>query len=124
MQNDFKELGKSTVSCVSSITIKIYTSMHQLREFFETEKEYVSDIRQIIEKKLVSQKAVGSLGKGSYINVVTARVKWGQRLFDNNRLAFTLKSVIKVEGLRTVHNCMTSFIDDPLNIFIEKFVVF
>lgn len=43
-------------------TKEIYTSMHQLREFFDKEKEYVSDIRQMIEKKLVSQKAVGSLG--------------------------------------------------------------
>ena len=41
---------------------EIYTSMHQLREFFNKEKEYVSDIRQMIEKKLVSLKAVGSLG--------------------------------------------------------------
>ena len=44
-------------------TKEIYTSMHQLREFFETEKEYISDIRQMIDKKLVSQKAVGSLGE-------------------------------------------------------------
>ena len=44
-------------------TKEIYTSMHQLREFFETEKEYVNDIRQMMEKKLVSQKAVGALGK-------------------------------------------------------------
>ena len=43
-------------------TKEIYTSMHQLREFFETEKEYVNDIRQLMEKKLVSQKAVGTLG--------------------------------------------------------------
>jgi hypothetical protein len=46
-----------------SLYRKIYTSMHQLREFFETEKEYVNDIRQMMEKKLVSQKAVASLGK-------------------------------------------------------------
>lgn len=44
-------------------TKEIYTSMHQLREFFETEKEFVNDVRQMIEKKLVSQKAVGALGK-------------------------------------------------------------
>jgi hypothetical protein len=44
-------------------TKEIYTSMHQLREFFETEKEFVNDIRQMIDKKLVSQKAVASLGE-------------------------------------------------------------
>ena len=43
-------------------TKEIYTSMHQLREFFDAEKEYVNDIRQMMEKKLVSQKAVGTLG--------------------------------------------------------------
>jgi hypothetical protein len=36
------------------------------REFFDAEKEYVNDIRQMIEKKLVSQKAVASLGECSH----------------------------------------------------------
>ena len=49
-------------------TKEIYTSMHQLREFFESEKDFVSDIRQMIDKKLVSQKAVGSLGEHHLIS--------------------------------------------------------
>ena len=39
-------------------TSEIYTSMHQLNNFFEEEKDAIEDIKMIIEKKLVSQAAV------------------------------------------------------------------
>merc|ERR1719510_831259 len=45
-----------------ALTKEIYTSMHQLSEFFEEEKNYVEDIKAIIDKKLVSQAAVTGLG--------------------------------------------------------------
>ena len=44
-------------------TKEIYTSMHQLWEFFEEEKNYVEDIKTIIEKKLVTQSSVTGLGE-------------------------------------------------------------
>ena len=39
-------------------TSEIYTSMHQLNNFFEEEKDTIEDLKMIIEKKLVSQAAV------------------------------------------------------------------
>ena len=39
-------------------TSEIYTSMYQLEKFFNEEKEYVEDIKIIIDKKMVSQAAV------------------------------------------------------------------
>ena len=44
-------------------TKEIYTSMHQLHEFFQDEKAYIEDLKTIIEKRLVSQSAVTGLGK-------------------------------------------------------------
>jgi len=39
----------------SELTKEIYTSMHELNEFFEKEKLYVNDLMVIQEKKLVFQ---------------------------------------------------------------------
>lgn len=42
-------------------TKEIYTSMHQLMQFFEEEKAYIEDIKALIDKKLVSQSAVSGI---------------------------------------------------------------
>ena len=42
----------------SAGTTEIYTSMHQLNNFFQEEKDTIEDLKMIIEKKLVSQAAV------------------------------------------------------------------
>ena len=51
-------------------TKEIYTSMHQLGEFFEEEKNYVEDIKTIIEKKLVTQSSVTGLGETYFKKVL------------------------------------------------------
>ena len=65
-QVDIKEQSKDGYIRVErneeALTKEIYTSMHQLSEFFEEEKNYVEDIKAIIDKKLVSQAAVTGLG--------------------------------------------------------------
>ncbi len=40
---------------------EIFTSMHELGTFFQKEKEYVDDIRAIIEKRLVVEQAAQNL---------------------------------------------------------------
>ena len=65
-QLDIKEQSKDGYIRVErneeALTKEIYTSMHQLSEFFEEEKTYVEDIKAIIDKKLVSQATVTGLG--------------------------------------------------------------
>lgn len=46
----------------SGLTKEIYTSMHELNSFFEKEKEYISDLQQVMEKKLISVDAQGAIG--------------------------------------------------------------
>ncbi len=41
----------------SQLTKEIYTSMHELSLFFEKEKEYVEDLRTIVDKRLVTTDA-------------------------------------------------------------------
>jgi prolyl 4-hydroxylase len=46
----------------SAVDKEIYTSMHELAMFFETEKEYVEHLRAILDKKLVSVDTRGAVG--------------------------------------------------------------
>ena len=41
---------------------EIYTSMHELTAFFAREREYVEDLRAVMERKLVSVDARGAVG--------------------------------------------------------------
>lgn len=56
----------------SSLEKEIYTSMHELNQFFEKEKDYVADIKACLEKKLVSLDAQTALGQylASYDDVI------------------------------------------------------
>ena len=51
---------------------QIYTSMHELKQFFDEEIEYVNDLRQICDRKLVSTEAINHLGSylASYDDVL------------------------------------------------------
>ena len=51
---------------------EIYTSMHELTAFFAREREYVEDLRAVMERKLVSVDARGAVGAyvSSYEDVV------------------------------------------------------
>ena len=41
---------------------EIYTSMHELNGFFVKEKEYIHDLQQVMDKKLVGVEAQGAIG--------------------------------------------------------------
>ncbi len=60
----------------SALTKEIYTSMYELTQFFEKEKQYVEDIKIILEKKLVFQESMGALGGyiASYEDVLGEQV--------------------------------------------------
>ena len=60
----------------SALTKEIYTSMHELELFFEKEKQYVEDIRIIMDKKLVFPEGMGALGAyiASYDDVIGDQV--------------------------------------------------
>ena len=51
---------------------EIYTSMHELTAFFEKERDYVEDLRAVVDKKLVSVEARGAVGAyvSSYEDVI------------------------------------------------------
>lgn len=46
----------------TDMTKEIYTSMHELNGFFEKEKEYINDLQQVMDKKLISVDAQGAIG--------------------------------------------------------------
>ena len=51
---------------------EIYTSTHELAAFFARERDYVEDLRAVMDKKLVSAEARGAVGAyvASYEDVV------------------------------------------------------
>ncbi len=61
----------------SALTKEIYTSMYELTQFFEKEKQYVEDIQIILEKKLVFPESTGALGAyvASYEDVIGEQVR-------------------------------------------------
>lgn len=65
-QIDVSRIDKSRITVVKedpdSGKSEIYTSMRDLEWFFDREQSYIEDIRQILDKKLVGQKAVNDLG--------------------------------------------------------------
>lgn len=56
---------------------EIYTSMHELVNFFTKEREYIDDLRIIMEKKLVSIDAQGAVGAyiASYEDIIGEQVE-------------------------------------------------
>ena len=97
-QVDIKEQSKDGYIRVErneeALTKEIYTSMHQLSEFFEEEKNYVEDIKAIIDKKLVSQAAVTGLGnykiKIRKKNLLMALASGAKNFFSKNYDYYTI----------------------------------
>ncbi len=61
----------------SALTKEIYTSMHELAQFFERERRYVEDMRTVLERRLVSSEdAAAALAAylASYEDVVGEQV--------------------------------------------------